>query len=135
MATGLSFDPRYSRAVLIGAAQYPKDPQHFHALPGVRNNVEELTKLLRDADVIGMPSECITSWTKQSASDRYTEIILPACDKARDLILIYYAGHGLPHKDKRRELLLMTPRSTSEKAEQTSYPYTALRDAVQASKA
>ncbi|SDD31502.1 caspase, EACC1-associated type [Actinokineospora iranica] len=82
-------DPRRSRIILVGSAHY--DDPDLDDLPSVRNNVADLAATLTDP-ALGSIERCHTFL--DLTSDRTAQIERLARD-AEDLLLIYFAGHGL----------------------------------------
>lgn len=90
MAPGLH-DPRSSRAVLIGTHTY----DHLTDLPAVADNLRALRTALTDPLIWGLPDEhCIVVEQPGSADDAL-EAVAEAAAVATDLLLVYFAGHGL----------------------------------------
>ncbi|GIE29613.1 hypothetical protein Ait01nite_026580 [Actinoplanes italicus] len=82
-----------SRAVLIGTARY--DNPYLANLPAAANNVTELESRLTDSAYSGFRRENCAS-VVNPRSDR--EVLLPlakAAEEARDLLFVYFAGHGI----------------------------------------
>jgi hypothetical protein len=86
-------DPTRSRAVLIGAARY--DSASLPDLPAVANNLTELRNVLTDPGWGGFsPDRCTVLPDPTSLRDVYQAIRRDAM-AAEDVLLIYFAGHGL----------------------------------------
>ncbi|MBB2743418.1 UNVERIFIED_ORG: chaperone protein DnaK [Microbispora rosea subsp. rosea] len=86
-------DPRGSRAVLIGVADYA-DPQEWPPLPAVRANVADLRQTLTDPELWGLPEEnCTTLLDPRDVGD-VLDAIAEATRNANDTAIVYYAGHG-----------------------------------------
>ncbi|MFE6020818.1 caspase domain-containing protein [Streptomyces sp. NPDC056441] len=98
-------DPAQSRAVLIGVSHFPESPE-LADLPAVRENVAGLWRRLTDdaAGVLG-PGHCEVADPEGSTAD-IGRAISRAAAEASDMLLIYYAGHGLV--DDRGRLYLAT---------------------------
>ncbi|MFB7532209.1 caspase domain-containing protein [Streptomyces sp. NPDC056178] len=98
-------DPARSRAVLIGVSHFPESPE-LADLPAVRENVAGLWRRLTDeaTGVLG-PGHCEVADPEGSTAD-IGRAINRAAAEASDMLLIYYAGHGLV--DDRGRLYLAT---------------------------
>lgn len=90
MAPGLH-DPRASRAVLIGTHTY----DHLTDLPAVAGNLRALRTALIDPLVWGLPDVHCTVVEQPGSADDVLEAVSDAASAASDLLLVYFAGHGL----------------------------------------
>ncbi|WTW99870.1 caspase family protein [Streptomycetaceae bacterium NBC_01309] len=90
MAPGLH-DPRASRAVLIGTHTY----DHLTDLPAVADNLRALRTALADPLVWGLPDAHCTVVEQPGSADDVLEAVSDAASAASDLLLVYFAGHGL----------------------------------------
>ncbi|WP_433143138.1 caspase, EACC1-associated type [Actinomadura nitritigenes] len=82
-----------SRAVLIGTSKYDRLPE----LPGVEGNIRSLSTLLQDRDLCGLPPEhCVAVLNPETPSEM-VDPIAEAAEEAKDVLFVYFAGHGLPH--------------------------------------
>jgi hypothetical protein len=106
MAMGLP-DPAKSRVLLIGMPDYAElDP-----LPAVENNIRRLRELLTDSDLWGLPeSNCITI-VGDDDPRTIPRAIRAAAVSAEDLLLVYYAGHGLLPPDTEKFCLALPSSS------------------------
>ncbi|MEU5769737.1 caspase family protein [Streptomyces asoensis] len=116
-------DPLTSRAVLIGVDSY----RTMDDLPAVANNVRHLAALLADEDVWGLPSEHIAVLANPSHKDEVLDAVHAAAQRAEDLLLVYYAGHGLLSLDA--ELHLALPHTDAERLYR-GVPYDDVRELV-----
>ncbi|MFD5343220.1 Hsp70 family protein, partial [Streptomyces anulatus] len=121
-------DGERSRVVLIGTANYAADPD-LPALPSVLNNLTDV------ADALGEP---VHGWftphicqlianpdTPSALGGRLAELVR----QAEDLLLIYYAGHGL--LDGRGQLYLgLSGTQRGDLLRYTAMPFDGLRDLV-----
>ena len=92
-----------SRAVLIGVSAYRNMP----GLPAVTADVRDLGGLLTDPELGGLPVEHLTVVENPESS---TDLLAPVTEAARhatDLLVVYFAGHGLLDDDG--ELYLALP--------------------------
>lgn len=121
-------DPQRSRIVLMGTSEYRDDK--LPDLPQVRQNVRDMTAVLTDpADGVVPEDNCVVI-----ANERDLGLIgrklLTAAEQAEDLLLVYFAGHGLVG-GRRHDLYLALPESEwSSPTSFTSLKYDDLRNAV-----
>ncbi|GAA0799800.1 caspase family protein [Spirilliplanes yamanashiensis] len=98
-----------SRAVLIGVSGYRRMPP----LPAVAANLRDLAGLLTDPDVGGLPAEnCVVVPDPEDG----TGLLVPVHEAARaatDLLVVYFAGHGL--LDESGELYLALPDGSRDR--------------------
>ncbi|GAA2073566.1 caspase, EACC1-associated type [Actinomadura alba] len=102
-------DPAKSRVVLIGVPDYTElDP-----LPAVERNVHRLRELFSDSALWGLPTENCAVVLGEDNPRSAPAAIRDAARAAEDLLLVYYAGHGLlpPDTDK---FCLALPSSTKD---------------------
>ncbi|MFI5495160.1 caspase domain-containing protein [Actinoplanes sp. NPDC051859] len=92
-----------ARAVLIGVSDYRRMP----ALLSVAANLADLRGLLVDPEVGGLaPADCVVVADPESSSDLLGPVH-EAAREATDLLIVYFAGHGL--LDDAGELYLALP--------------------------
>lgn len=120
-------DPRRSRAVLIGTSRY-QDPE-IPDLPAVRRTVDDLAALLTDPDHGIFAEEHCTVVRDETDLRTIGRRLRSALNEAEDLLLVYYAGHGLV-AGRRHDLYLSLPDSEWEAPEFSSLEYDKLRTAV-----
>ena len=91
-------DPEKSRVVLVGVPEYAELPD----LPAVGNNIRRLRELLTDSGLWGLPAGNCTTIVGDDDPRTVPRAIRGAARSAEDLLLVYYAGHGLlpPDTDK-----------------------------------
>src|ERR1035441_3699622 len=121
-------DPERSRVVLIGVPDYTElDP-----LPTVKNNIRRLRELLIDSSLWGLPAENCATIVGDDDPRTVPRAIRDAARAAQDLLLIYYAGHGLlpPDSDK---FCLALPSSSKDYTDST-LRYEDVRGAVTCAK-
>lgn len=90
-------DPVTSRVILIGTATY-EDPD-IPNLPAVVANITDLAAVLTDPHLGGLATESCHSFI-DVRSDQVWEIAEVA-SQAKDVLLVYFAGHGLLGDDGR----------------------------------
>jgi hypothetical protein len=109
-------DPVKSRIILVGNASY-EDPK-LQDLPAVRNNVTELAKILVDPQLGGLSPDACHVFVDLRSDEAWQ--IAELASQAEDVLLVYFAGHGLLADDGR---LLLGLANTKD-----DYPiYTALQ--------
>ncbi|MCM2422116.1 tetratricopeptide repeat protein [Streptomyces sp. RKAG293] len=120
-------DPRRSRIVLIGASTYtaPELPD----LPSVHRTIEDLAGLLTDQYYGVVPEEHCTVLLDEGDLRTIGQRLRTTIREAEDLLLVYYAGHGLV-SGRRHELYLALPDSDWDDPEFSSLEYEKLRSAV-----
>jgi hypothetical protein len=92
-------DPHRSRVLLIGTSTYddPMLPQHL----AVRNNLEELQAVLTHPEFGGLPRAHCRVLRDPKDPNMICDALDEAAAQAEDLLLIYYAGHGLLDENSR----------------------------------
>ncbi|MBO2454379.1 caspase family protein [Actinomadura barringtoniae] len=110
-------DPRASRAVLIGTAEYEYLPQ----LPAVANNLVDMKQELTRPEVWGLaPQHCEVVLGPKDAREMLSPVT-QAGREATEVLLVYVAGHGL--RDDQGNLLLGLPYAEDDA---DTYEYTAV---------
>jgi hypothetical protein len=120
-------NPELSRAVLIGTSDF----QHgdLPSLPAVRNNLTELSRVLTD------PVSGVLSWQNTTIIDSpespntFIRRLTKEANRAEDLLLVYYAGHGVRHQT-RDELYLTVHQTDTENLSSTAVPFEWVREAI-----
>ncbi|OPC78988.1 hypothetical protein B4N89_33300 [Embleya scabrispora] len=121
-------DPRGSRVVLVGAHTF----EHLTPLPAVARNLSRLRELLTDPEVWGLPPENCVVIEQPDHRDLVLDALTDATAAATDLVLLYYAGHGLVSPDS-EDLLLSLPRCRPERP-YTALPFQEIRDVLRAAR-
>ncbi|MFF4399295.1 tetratricopeptide repeat protein [Streptomyces sp. NPDC001480] len=120
-------DPHRSRVVLIGAGHY-SDPA-LPDLPAVNRTITDLAGLFTDQYYGLVPDSHCTTLLDEGDLRTVGGRLRAAVAEAEDLLLVYYAGHGLV-SGRRHELYLALPDSEWAAPEFNSLEYDKLRDAV-----
>ncbi len=120
-------DPQRSRVVLIGTSEY-RDAK-LPGLPQVGAGLKELARVLADpADGVVLPDHCQVIADEENLP-LIGRTLRAAARQAEDLLLVYFAGHGLIG-GKRHDLYLALPDSEWDDPEFNSLEYDKLRGAV-----
>lgn len=120
-------DPHRSRVVLIGAGRYT-DPA-LPGLPSVHRTITDLAAVLTDPYDGLVPDSHCTVLLDDGDLRTVGGRLRAAVAEAEDLLLVYYAGHGLVG-GRRHQLYLALPDSEWAAPEFNSLEYEKLRDAV-----
>src|SRR5687767_1700171 len=96
-------DPSRSTAILIGTSTHQL-PTMLADLPPVRTNVSELARLITVEPVGLVDADRCVQLIDISTSHEAGLAIHEHCEGAEDLLLVYFAGHGL--LDDKGELFL-----------------------------
>ncbi|MBW5252217.1 tetratricopeptide repeat protein [Streptomyces sp. P01-B04] len=91
---GRGIDPARSRIVLLGSAAY--EDEQLADVPQITANLRDMAAVLTDPDLGGFPSECCVTVPPQVSSRAIGQTLHRAADEAEDLLLFYFAGHGIP---------------------------------------
>jgi SpoVK/Ycf46/Vps4 family AAA+-type ATPase len=120
-------DPQRSRVVLIGTSKY--EDEKLPDLPAVGRNITDFAAALTDS-VHGLVLEDHCTVLADEGDIRLIgRRLRQAARQAEDLLLVYYAGHGLIG-GRRHELYLGLPDSEWVGPEFNSLDYDKLRSAV-----
>ncbi|MFG2261110.1 hypothetical protein [Streptomyces mirabilis] len=95
-----------SRAVLIGTSRFPKAPQ-LPSIPAVAANLNALRQVLTDPAAGTITPELCRVVSDPADMQRLGPILSNTIREATDVLLVYYAGHGLLD-DKGRLYLSLT---------------------------
>ncbi|MBR7837753.1 hypothetical protein KDL01_31035 [Actinospica durhamensis] len=86
-------DPARSRIVLVGSPFY--DDPSLTDVPQVARNLADLAEVFSDPALGGFPAEhCLTADPGTSV-EQVGDLLVRAAAEAEDLLLFYFAGHGL----------------------------------------
>ncbi|MCX6251013.1 MAG: caspase family protein [Bacteroidetes bacterium] len=124
----LSLDIRKTKALLIGVSDYQFLPPISPAL----GNIEDLTAILTDNDILGLPAENIIQVINKRNDEIFDAIVefLENSDNAIiETLLFYYVGHGIREKTSKK--LYLTGINTKNSTITTSaILYNDIKDAI-----
>jgi hypothetical protein len=125
--------PALSRAVLVGTSDYERQDR-LPNLPAVSNNLVDLRQALTRPDTGVLARDaCVVVDSPDSAASFMSRLSREA-SKAEDLLLVYYAGHGLRHET--RDLLYLGVRGTDpDNLAASAVSYEDVREVVERSPA
>jgi hypothetical protein len=124
-------DPKHSRAILIGTSHY-QDP-NLPNLPAVANNLSDLASVLTGPGGVLPPSVCTVLRDPPDVPSLGRQLRRLAAE-ASDLLLIYFAGHGLIGSDG-HELYLALQGSQHDDPFYSALPFDGIRRAMRDSPA
>lgn len=116
-----------TRIALIGSTHFPDDDQ-LYELPAVANNLRSLRDIFVDPGFLGVPAEnCQTLYDAATARE-VDEWLVPLAQESDDLLLVYYAGHGVLGEDD--ELYLSVRDSVQAHIYRSGVPFTWIKNAI-----
>lgn len=118
-------DPARSQVILIGAAEYGTE-SGLPGLPAVANNLDDLHSALADPTHGWLTPHSGTKILNPASPSELGTTIADRSKRADDLVLIYYAGHGL--LSSRGELYLATSHTNREQLRFTAFPFDWIRE-------
>jgi uncharacterized caspase-like protein len=125
-------DPADSRAVLIGSSRFPNAAQ-LNELPAVRRNLAALRQSISSPPAGTLDAaNCVVVEDNDSVAT-IGRVVAQAATAATDLLLVYYAGHGLV--DERGRLYLALPSTDMMSLRYSSLPVDLLREDIGSSPA
>jgi caspase domain-containing protein len=119
-------DPAFSAAVLIGGSTY--HDARLSALPSVVNNLTDLSDVLTDTTLWGLPKERCRALLDWAQPSEIMVAVSELADLARDTLLVYYSGHGIVTDEG--DFVLSTRLTSLERGKFTSLPYAWVREVV-----
>lgn len=125
-------DSEKSRIVLIGSSRYGST--ELPDVPAIENNVSMLFDTFTKTTGIITPENCTTLLNPEDQSS-VGELVTSASEEAEDLLLIYYAGHGLLSAARHELFLSTTNTSPGLRLPFTGVDYSHIRDACMESNA
>ncbi|MEV0598642.1 P-loop NTPase fold protein [Streptomyces sp. NPDC050315] len=118
-------DPRSSQAVLIGCSRYAE----LEDIPAIHNNLVDLSAILEESDGFRQP---VVVAEPRDIGEVGSALRLQA-DWTDDVLLVYYAGHGLVGDDGELHLALSNTRQ--EELSTSALPFTTVRRILERSPA
>ena len=88
-------DPARSRAVLIGASRFTAAGPDLPDIPAVEANLTALRQVLTNPDTGVLRPELCRVLVDPTSTHEVGTAISEAAATTTDLLLVYYAGHGL----------------------------------------
>ena len=125
----LSFEPDKSRFILIGNSEFPNDRKFLPSLPAVKNNVLSLRSLLIDPGYVGAPESTVIELLDRGSVE-IARVLAEEARAARDLLFVYYSGHGIIGKSK-YELFLAVKETQESSAEYTALEFAKVKLAIE----
>lgn len=110
--------------MLIGTSQYASP--ELDDLPAVRNNLNDLAAVLTGQT--GLPPGNCTVLSDTTDVEYLGHHLETVAAQADDLLLVYYAGHGL--LDAKGKLYLTMPRTQQDRLRWTGLPYSHIHEVV-----
>jgi hypothetical protein len=130
----LSFDPDKSRFILIGTSRCIADPDNLPELPAVRHNLDALERILLNPEIVGIRREGIIIIKDPRDKAELSSQLVNAARPAKDLLFIYYVGHGLLGQHNKK-LYLATAQTTDANVDFDGFDFDEIRLLLDASQA
>ncbi|MFG2040901.1 tetratricopeptide repeat protein [Dactylosporangium sp. NPDC048998] len=121
-------DGERSRVVLLGASKYA-DAEALPEIPEILRNVADIAATLTDPQYGIVPPEHCTTILDETNLPRLGRRLRAVIEQASDLLLIYYAGHGLK-AGPRHELYLAMYDTDPQEPDFGALKYETLRKLV-----
>jgi protein-disulfide isomerase-like protein with CxxC motif len=119
-------DPSRSHALLIGSARYLRS-EALRDVPVIDANVADLAAVLTDPLLGGLRAEHCHRLPEGAATEEAITLVEDVAKRPEDLLLIYFAGHGLI--GRQGELYLCLSGTHPDRLRTTALPYEAIREA------
>lgn len=119
-------DPTTSAAVLLGSSRFAHTD--LTDLPAVRNNLTDLATILTDPAGTRLPATRCTVLADPPGVAEAGARLQDSAEQAEDMLLWYYAGHGV--LDDNGELYLTLPGSNPHQLWSTALPLTKIREVL-----
>ncbi|MFC4068637.1 caspase family protein [Actinoplanes subglobosus] len=124
------FDPAKSRAVYVGVSRY----EHMPDLPSVEQSTLDLASTMSDAYLGAIPEANSTKLINPPDQQTVGDALESAADFADDMLLFYYAGHGVSGLT-RSDLYLSLPGTRPPRPAFNAVQYSLVREVILGSKA
>jgi hypothetical protein len=121
-------DPARSRALLIGASHFTAAGPDLPDIPAVQANLTALRQVLTNPDTGVLRPDFCRVLTDPASVDEVGTALSELAATATDLLLVYYAGHGLV--DDRGRLHLALAHTHPNRARWTAFPLELLREEI-----
>ena len=118
-----------SRAVLIGASHFTAAGPGLPDIPAVEANLAALWQALASPDTGVLRPECCRVLADPTSPDEVGAALSDAAATATDVLLVYYAGHGLVDESSGR-LHLALARTHPHRTRWTALPFDLLREEI-----
>lgn len=125
-------DRSRSRVVLIGTSSYHDDL--LPDLPSVSNNLADLKGVLTDPDTGVFDAEHCTIVENPADPRVVAKLLADVAAEAEDVLLVYYAGHGVIGA-RRHELFLGVTGTELDRPHYSALPFGWVRDELEDSRA
>jgi len=125
-------DRHRSRAILIGNSVYQDD--RLPGLPSVANNLADLRSVLADPNNGVFAAENCTLVENPADGSRVAMLLADLASTAEDVLLVYYAGHGILGA-RQHELYLGLSTTDLDRPQYSALPITWVREELLNSKA
>lgn len=119
-------DPATSTAVLLGSSRFDHDD--LTDLPAVTNNLVDLAAILTHPAGTRLPATRCTVLADPRGVAEVGALLQNSAEQAEDMLLWYYAGHGV--LDDNGELYLTLPGSNPRQLWSTALPLARIREVL-----
>lgn len=120
-------DPLASRIALIGTAEYATE-DGLPDVSAVANNLAELRSIFSAPELGGLPARHVQALLNPATPAEVDQWLSGIARTSRDLLLVYYSGHGLIGDDE--ELYLTVSGSDLDRIHSTSVPFAWIKRAM-----
>jgi hypothetical protein len=120
-------DPRRSRIALIGSSRFDRSPG-LTELPSVADNVTALQSIFTDPRLCGVPVAHCPVLLDADTPAELDAWLDKVAGEADDLLLVYYAGHGVIGEDD--ELYLTVAESDERHIHRSGVPFAWVKTAI-----
>ena len=125
----LTLNLNKTKAILVGVGDYISLPKIQPAI----NNIDDITDLLVDKNILGLPPENICT-IKNKRNDEIIDTILEFLDDNDNIdletLIFYYVGHGI-RNTRDKELYLTGTNSKADRIDYTAIKYTTIKERIE----